>query len=166
MSTKVYSDFWFDYYSYPYHVKSGLFKVVRLQEDGTPFLFNIIVPRETIPHHSLISPKEYYGTAIALTKTEVEVIPPSEWYGRLNTEPEAFAEVALQPQTKLRMMQQRMDQLYIACPKERLNYVQEWFNSYASDMSIHDMLTQTEIAQLVGLRRETVNRILQGLKKP
>ena len=48
--------------------KTGLLKVVRLEENGTPFLFNIIVPGETIPHHSLISPKEYHGTAIALIK--------------------------------------------------------------------------------------------------
>ena len=51
-----------------YFIKTGLLKVVRLEEDGTPFLFNIIVPGETIPHHSLISPKEYHGTAIALIK--------------------------------------------------------------------------------------------------
>ena len=51
-----------------YFIKTGLLKVVRLEENGTPFLFNIIVPGETIPHHSLISPKEYHGTAIALIK--------------------------------------------------------------------------------------------------
>ena len=91
--------------------KTGLLKVVRLEEDGTPFLFNIIVPGETIPHHSLISPKEYHGTAIALIKTEVEPITSSEWYERLQANPESYANIAMQLQSKLRMMQQRIDQL-------------------------------------------------------
>lgn len=148
-----------------YFIKSGLLKVVRLQEDGTPFLFNIIVPGETIPHHSLISPKEYHGTAIALIKTEAETIPSSVWYERLRVNPEAYAEVALQLQTKLRMMQQRIDQLTAVSPKERVERLQQWFTAYAGDMPIYDILTQTEIAQLIGLRRETVNRILCEQKK-
>lgn len=35
-----------------YHVKSGLFKIVRIHENGSPLLINIIVPGEIIPHHS------------------------------------------------------------------------------------------------------------------
>ncbi|MFX3625213.1 MAG: Crp/Fnr family transcriptional regulator [Ectobacillus sp.] len=148
-----------------FFVKSGLFKVVRLQEDGTPFLFNIIVPGETIPHHSLISPKEYHGTAVALIKSEVEPISPSSWYGRLQQQPEAYAEIAQQLQEKLRMMQQRIDQLTTVSPKERLELLQSWFASYLGNIPIYDILTQTEIAQLIGMRRETVNRLLREQRK-
>lgn len=76
---------------------------------------------ETIPHHSLISPKEYHGTAIALIKTEVEPITSSEWYERLQANPESYANIAMQLQSKLRMMQQRIDQLTTVSPKERLH---------------------------------------------
>ncbi|MFD3446181.1 Crp/Fnr family transcriptional regulator [Microbacteriaceae bacterium 4G12] len=148
-----------------YYIKSGLLKVVRLQEDGTPFLFNIVIPGETIPHHSLISPKEYHGTAIALIKTEVEMIPSSIWYEQLQSQPKLYADVALQLQTKLRMMQQRIDQLTAVTPKERLERLEKWFASYVGDLSIYDILTQTEIAQLIGLTRETVNRLLREQRK-
>ena len=144
-----------------YSIKSGLLKVVRLQEDGTPFLFNIIVPGETIPHHSLISPKEYHGTAIALTKTEVEPITCDTWYEQLQQNPTSYVEVALQLQTKLRMMQQRIDQLTTVSPKERLHRLQEWFALYLDGIPIYQILTQTEIGQLIGVRRETVNRLLR-----
>lgn len=87
-----------------YFIKTGLLKVVRLEEDGTPFLFNIIVPGETIPHHSLISPKEYHGTAIALMKTEVEPIMSNEWYDQLQANPASYANIAMQLQSKLRMI--------------------------------------------------------------
>ncbi|WP_242142602.1 MULTISPECIES: Crp/Fnr family transcriptional regulator [unclassified Bacillus cereus group] len=144
-----------------YFVKTGLLKVVRLQEDGTPFLFNIIVPGETIPHHSLISPKEYHGTAIALMKTEIEPIMSQEWYDKLQKNPELYANVALQLQTKLRMMQQRIDQLTTVSPRERLHRLQQWFSLYLDEIPIYEILTQTEIGQLIGVRRETVNRLLR-----
>ncbi|MGG0238952.1 Crp/Fnr family transcriptional regulator [Bacillus rhizoplanae] len=148
-----------------YFVKSGLLKVVRLQEDGTPFLFNIIVPGETIPHHSLISPKEYHGTAIALIKTEVEPILRSAWYEQLHANPESYADLALQLQTKLRMMQERIDQLTTVSPKERLLRLQKWFTTYLGDIPIYEILNQTEIGQLIGIRRETVNRLLREQTK-
>lgn len=144
-----------------YFIKTGLLKVIRLQEDGTPFLFNIIVPGETIPHHSLISPKEYHGTAIALIKTKVEPIIGTTWYEKLQANPELYANVALQLQTKLRMMQQRIDQLTTVSPKERLHRLQEWFSLYLDGIPIYEILTQTEIGQLIGVRRETVNRLLR-----
>lgn len=148
-----------------YFIKSGLLKVIRVQEDGTPFLFNIIVPGETIPHHSLISPKEYHGTAIALIKTEVTPITCKTWYEQLQTAPESYAEIALQLQTKLRMMQHRIDQLTTVSPKERLYRLQEWFATYLGDIPIYEILTQTEIGQLIGIRRETVNRLLREQTK-
>ncbi|PHA03669.1 Crp/Fnr family transcriptional regulator [Bacillus pseudomycoides] len=148
-----------------YFVKSGLLKVVRLQEDGTSVLFNIIVPGETIPHHSLISPKEYHGTAIALIKTEVEPILCNVWYEQLHANPESYADIALQLQTKLRMMQERIDQLTTVSPKEKLLRLQKWFTTYLGDIPIYEILTQTEIGQLIGIRRETVNRLLREQTK-
>lgn len=70
-----------------FRIRSGLFKVVRLQENGEQFLFNILNPGELIPHHSLLTPKEYHGTAIALITSEVEVIPAAQWYAGLEENP-------------------------------------------------------------------------------
>ncbi|MBE1446348.1 Crp/Fnr family transcriptional regulator [Paenibacillus sp. OAS669] len=145
-----------------FHIRSGLFKIMRVHEDGSPFLVNIVTPGETIPHHSLISPKEYHGTAIALISSEVEVISPDEWYTELDAHPAKCREIALQLQSKLRMMQQRIDHLTLVTPAEKLEKLEQWFAEYISPMSIKDILTQEEIAQLLGLRRETVNRLFRA----
>ncbi|MFM1652219.1 Crp/Fnr family transcriptional regulator [Brevibacillus sp. B_LB10_24] len=144
-----------------YKVMSGLLKVVRLQEDGMPLLFNLLLPGELIPHHSLITPKEYHGTAIALMTTEVEVIPAEAWYQELDEHPEIYREVALSLQGKLRMMQQRIDQLTPSSPKKRLDLLQRWFDQYFQGISINQLLTQEEVGQLIGVRRETVNRLMR-----
>jgi len=144
-----------------YHIKSGLFKVVRLQEDGHVFLFNIIVPGEMIPHHSLISQKEYHGTVTALIDSEVEIISPDEWYKELHENPQKYEEVSIQLQQKLRMMQKRIDQLTTVSPMERLLLLEDWLERYLPGLTIYSILTQTEIGQLIGLRRETINRLLK-----
>jgi CRP/FNR family cyclic AMP-dependent transcriptional regulator len=144
-----------------FHIRCGLFKIVRVHEDGSPILVNIVVPGETIPHHSLISPKDYHGTAVALITSEVELIPSQEWYLELDTNPVKCREIALLLQSKLRMMQQRIDHLTQVSPADKLRKLEEWFAEYISPVSLAEILTQEEIGQLIGLRRETVNRLLR-----
>lgn len=145
-----------------FHLKSGLLKIIRIHEDGNAILVNIIVPNEIIPHHSLISPNPYFGTAIALVTCEIEILPAADWYASLDREPHKSRFIALQLQDKLRMMQQRIDQLSAVTPSDKLKKLQQWFQSYISPASLTDVLTQDEIGQFIGLRRETVNRLLRA----
>jgi len=145
-----------------YRLNSGLLKIVRLHEDGTPTLVNIIVPGETIPHHSLISPNPNYGTAVALMKCEVDALPADLWYRELERNPDKYREIALLLQDKLRMMQRRIDQLTEFAPADKLRKLQDWFGAYFRDVPLKELLTQDEIAQFIGLRRETVNRLLRA----
>ncbi|GGD59750.1 Crp/Fnr family transcriptional regulator [Paenibacillus nasutitermitis] len=151
-----------------YHLRSGLLKIVRVHKDGTLILVNIIVPDEIIPHHSLISPNPYYGTAVALVTCEIEVLSDVEWYEELERHPEKCRSIALLLQDKLRMMQQRIDQLTESSPAEKLRKLQTWFAAYIAPATLTDVLTQDEIGQFIGLRRETINRLLrsQSAAKP
>ncbi|MBB6674562.1 Crp/Fnr family transcriptional regulator [Cohnella nanjingensis] len=145
-----------------YRLRSGLLKIVRLHGDGNQVLVNVIVPGEIIPHHSLISPNPYYGTAIALTTCEVDMLSAPDWYGELESNPQRCREIALLLQDKLRMMQQRLDQLTEVAPAEKLRKLRAWFRSYYASADLIELLTQDEIGQFIGLRRETVNRLLKA----
>ncbi|RKL64764.1 Crp/Fnr family transcriptional regulator [Salipaludibacillus neizhouensis] len=144
-------------------LKDGLLKVTRLKEDGTSTLVNLILPDEVFPHHSLLTPNEYFGTAIAAIKCEVKIIPSSDWYDQLENNPQRLRETALLLQNKLRMMQQRIDQLSAFSPSEKFLLFRQWFHSYFPDLVLEEVLTQEEIGQFIGLRRETVNRMLRKL---
>lgn len=144
-----------------YHLKSGLLKIVRLHPDGSQYLVNVIVPGETIPHHSLISPKPYFGTAVALSTCEIEMLPAAEWYEELAQDPVRYRNVALLLQDRLSLLQQRFDQLTETSPAEKLRKLASWFETYIGPEPLADVLTQEEIGQFVGLRRETVNRLLR-----
>ena len=125
-------------------------------------LVNIIMPDEIIPHHSLISPNPYYGTALALVTCEIEILSEVEWYQELERNPDRYRSIALQLQDKLRMMLQRVDQLTEVSPAEKLRKLQSWFHSYITPSTLTDILTQDEIGQFIGLRRETINRLLRS----
>lgn len=147
---------------YLYHIVSGLFKVTRLHENGNIVLFNILYPGETVPHHSLISPKETHGTATALIQSEVEVIPAEVWYRQLREDPQKPLEVARLLQEKLRFMQTRLDHLTVGTPQERLTLLMKWLDEHSEGRHLTEYLTQEEIGQLIGVRRETVNRLLRS----
>jgi CRP-like cAMP-binding protein len=148
-----------------YRLKEGLIKIVRIKEDGTSTLINLILPGEIFPHHSLLTPNENFGTAIVLLTSEVDVISGEEWYSDLDHNPERMKEVALVLQEKLRMMQQRIDQLTAVKPAQRLELVEKWFKRYFPDLVITDVLNQEEIGQFIGVRRETVNRLIRKRSK-
>lgn len=144
-----------------FHLKTGLLKIVRVHENGTQTLINIITPDEVIPHHSLLSAKEYHGTGIALVTCEVDPIPADGWYRSLERDPARCLTIAIKLQEKLRMMQQRIDQLTEVTPMNRLVKLQIWFDQYIAPVALTDILTQEEIGQFIGLRRETVNRLFR-----
>lgn len=146
-----------------FRLESGLLKIVRVHEDGSQVLLNLIIPGEVIPHHSLTSPNEYNGTAIALLSCEITRIEPQQWYRSLEEDPYRYKEVALMLETKLRMMQQRINQMSTLTPEGKIKKLQEWFANYFPDIQIEKVLTQEEIGQFVGLRRETVNRALKKI---
>ena len=146
-----------------FRLENGLLKIVRVHEDGSQVLLNLIIPGEVIPHHSLTSPNEYNGTAIALLPCEITRIEPQQWYRSLEEDPYRYKEVALMLETKLRMMQQRINQMSTLTPEGKIKKLQEWFANYFPDIQIEKVLTQEEIGQFVGLRRETVNRALKKI---
>lgn len=145
-----------------YRLKEGLIKIVRLKEDGTSTLLNLILPGDIFPHHSLLTPSEYFGTAVILVDSEVEAISEESWYSELDHNPKRLKEIALLLQDRLRMMQQRIDQLTALRPIDRLQLVEEWFQEHYPDLVISDVLNQEEIGQFIGVRRETVNRLLRS----
>lgn len=143
-----------------YRLKRGVIKTVRLQEDGTSVLFNLLVPGEIFPHHSLISPQPYFASAVAVTTCEVERIPAHDWYRRLEEHPETYRDVAMILQDTLRRIQRRIE-LTTAPTSRRLSLLRNWLSSYCPGLAVEDLLTQEEIGQLVGLSRETVNRLMR-----
>lgn len=151
--------------AYLYRIISGLFKVTHIHENGNVVMFNILYPGEVVPHHSLISPQEYRGTATALTDCQVERILAKDWYTELDQSKDKALDIARLLQEKVRFLHQRIDYMAIGTPAERLKLFQEWLTGYVPYEHVTELLTQEEIGQFIGVRRETVNRLLRQQAK-
>jgi len=143
-----------------YQLDEGLIKVVRTQEDGQTMLFNILVPGEVFPHSSLITPAPYYGTTIALVTCKLRRIPAREWYEKLERNPSRYREVASLLEATIRKVQKRLEMTTVSANK-RIPLFQKWLSTYFPGQAVDELLTQEEIGQFLGLRRETVNRYLK-----
>jgi CRP-like cAMP-binding protein len=142
-----------------YHLKSGLLKITHTHPNGDCSIVNLLVPEEVFPHHSLVSPKDYYGTAIAVLPSEVERISAEEWYTSLETNPVQYKVLAGILQDNLRKMQKRIEMTTLPA-KDRIPYLREWLAVYCSGYAVDEILTQEEIGPFLGMSRETVNRNL------
>lgn len=147
-----------------FRLNRGLLKVIRTYPNGDCVLLNLLLPGEIFPHHSLISSHPYYGTVIAMVKSEVERIPAHNWYSTLMEKPEKYKEVAGILEENLRKIQQRMDMITLPA-KKRISYFREWLSTYCKDYPMEEILTQEEIGNFLGMSRETVNRHMQRLNK-
>lgn len=143
-----------------FRLRSGLLKVVRIQEDGSQMLFNILVPGEVFPHHSLITPKEYFGSVIAMLPSQLDRIPAGKWYKDLENDPRKYKEVALLLQNTIRQMQQRIEMNRVSI-ELRIPLFRKWLAVYCPHHPVEELLTQEEIGQFLGMSRETVNRLLR-----
>ncbi|SFJ10676.1 Crp/Fnr family transcriptional regulator [Thermoflavimicrobium dichotomicum] len=146
-----------------YKLKSGLLKVVRLQEDGDCVLMNLLVPGEIFPHHSLFSPKPYFATVSAVITSEVEMIHTEEWYKEVKENPAKQYELARLLEHYLVRMQERVSLTTVPASK-RIPLFRKWLQKYCPNQPIEELLTQEEIGQFLGMSRETVNRYLRKLK--
>lgn len=144
-----------------FRLHTGLIKIVRVAADGNQLLLNLLLPEELFPHHSLVQNHPYHGTAIAVVDSEIEVIEATQWYASLASDPIRYREVAISLQERLRTMQRRIDQLTPTSAQDRLRLFESWFSTQFPDVELRDTLTQEEISQFIGLRRETVNRLLK-----
>lgn len=145
-----------------FRLHHGLIKIVRFYDDGSQLLLNLLLPGELFPHHSLVQNNPYHGTAIAVIDSEVERMDAESWYASLASDPIRYREVAISLQERLRTMQSRIDQLTPTAAKERLRLFQTWFSTQFPHVELRNTLTQDEISQFIGLRRETVNRLFKA----
>lgn len=143
-----------------FKLKKGLLKVTRIREDGTVFLFNLLVQEDIFPHHSLLSPTRNYASVSAVITSEVERFSAKSWYEKLEKDPQKYKEVAELLQDTIRKMQERIEMTTVVS-RERIPLFRKWLATYCPDQSIEELLTQEEIGQFLGLSRETVNRYLK-----
>lgn len=149
-----------------YQLVEGQLKWVNITDDGKEYLQRLINPGESLGEIPLFDGGSYVSSSIALVKSTVIRLPKSSFQDLLKDHPEIHFELTKRLAQYLRfkfflvkeMTSNEPEKLVVAV----LNYLKDT-QQYVSldDHLVH--LTRQQIADLTGLRVETVIRVIRNL---
>ena len=154
-----------------YYVCEGLVKVIRVSPMGQEKIFSLYTGGQFMALSTLFNPPHRYpATAIAIERTRVIKIPrPLLEAGILSTK-EATCEWFRQLNRRLEGVQQLMTDHVFMGAEERFK---KWMHQFLKQKAENDNgwlevtvpISRQEIADLLGIRRETLSRLLQELRQ-
>ncbi|PKR77104.1 Crp/Fnr family transcriptional regulator [Halalkalibacillus sediminis] len=155
-----------------FFIQSGLVKIYKLSEEGEEQIISILHSNEMFPHVGFFDDSPYPATAFTLTDTELLSIPIEAFEEWLIRNPKVTIKVMKVIGEKLLQLQERVQTMTTPDVMKRVvgtlcSFIHELGEEDRSDGSIHVRvpITNSEFANLVGVRRETVNRTFSKLKK-
>jgi CRP/FNR family transcriptional regulator, cyclic AMP receptor protein len=153
-------------------VHSGRVKETLSSADGKKLIVRVLGPGEMIGLASVLSGRNYESTAEALEPTHAQFVCSEDFLRTMNRSSQLSMAVAVQLGRNCREMHQHLRRItFPASVTQRVaSLVQEWSSGSAAaaerdPLRFKVVLTQDEIAQMVGSTRETVSRVLADLRR-
>ncbi len=142
-----------------YIVRSGCISLFLATPDGRELVINEMYPGDCFGELSLITERPRSTGAMAREYSEVIVIPHDRFMEGLETEPELMRRVLETTAQRLRVSSERESALAFLNSSARVSRVLLRLDQLAKEEgTVH--ITQEELAQYVGLARQTVAKTL------
>ncbi len=155
-----------------YIVCSGKVKLTASSSEGRTLILSIAEPGEVLGLSASILGTPYEVTAETLEPCQINFIKREDFSGFMAGSPEVCMRTAQSLSTKYHDAQKEIRSFGLAQSAiERLaRLLLQWSSGPHGDagnggIRIQVLLTQGEIAQLIGTTRETVTRLLSGLRR-
>lgn len=154
-----------------YFIQHGTVKIFKINESGNEQIINILQEGEMFPHIGFFDTAiPYPATAEVIEKAELLVIRIEDFDHLLIRQPAIALKVMKMMGRELVMLQQRVQELISQDVGHRLIRVllrlaHESGKTEKNGIRINIPITNQDFANIVGSSRETVNRLLNGLKK-
>lgn len=155
-----------DYSQYYFQIISGKVKLNTFTENGKEFIHNILSKNQSFGDPLLFIEKIYPTNAISLETTEVIRMPKDNFMEMLENNPELSLEMNMCLSQRLYYSNLMVRNLAVADPIQRLKGVMDYLKSYHDGDCQHCFpieLTRQQIADLTGLRVETVIRTIKKM---
>jgi CRP/FNR family transcriptional regulator, cyclic AMP receptor protein len=153
-----------------YFVRSGLVKVTKLDEDGREQIVSILQTGDMFPHVGFFDTAPYPGTAQALEHCVLAAFPVSDFENLLMHSPKIALKVMRVMGQKILELQKKLQDVTIQHAFDRtvhalLHLCQKHGEDAGDGTILSFRLTNRELANMIGTSRETVNRVLNDLKR-
>ncbi|QSO51995.1 Crp/Fnr family transcriptional regulator [Alicyclobacillus curvatus] len=153
-----------------FFIQSGYVKLVRVDEDGRECIHRIVRDEFFLPGTSLFYHDPLPVSAYCLTDATIIEVPQAEFERWLEPFPKTITRIAGEMNRRLYQMYEWAHQLAVSGTLERVHFfLDQLATTYgyteADGVHIDLPVTQTEIAQMLGVSRESVNRVWNTLRR-
>jgi CRP/FNR family transcriptional regulator, cyclic AMP receptor protein len=150
-----------------YVVLSGKVKLAHLAYDGREHLVELLGRSEQFGEVSLLDSAPWTATATVVTDARIARVPAPVLHDWIERDPQLASQLLRAISRRLRRTHADLTSIAFAdtpgrVATELLRLASRFGVSYSDEIRIEHDLSQTELAQLVGSSRETVNKILNS----
>lgn len=157
-----------DHAAYYYQITKGKVKLNSYNEEGKEFIHNIIGENQSFGDSLIFIEKIYVMNAICLTDVEVIRLPKNNFIELLENNPKVSMELNACLSQRLYFKAIMLQNMSSQNPMIRLEGLLNYLKSYHDgdcEQCFPVELTRQQIANLTGLRVETVIRSLKKMEK-
>lgn len=157
-----------DHVVYYYQILKGKLKLNNYNEEGKEFIHNILGEHQSFGDSMLFLEKFYVMNAVCLTACEIIRLPKSSFMDMLEKHPHVSLEMNACLSQKLYFKAIMLQSMSSQNPALRLKGLLDYLKSYHDGdcgQCFQVELTRQQIANLTGLRVETVIRALKKMEK-
>lgn len=154
-----------------YFVVSGNVKIYRIDEEGREQIINFFGKGEMFPHHAVFRKDPYPASAITAEDSEVIFISKKDFEDVIRREPEIAVKLFHYIGELIIDLQHRLQEKMLKPTDEQVLLLIRRL-AYAHGLVLRDgrreitlKLTKQEMANMIGLTRETVNRNISIFRK-
>lgn len=153
---------------YYYQIVTGKVKLNNYDEDGKEFIQNILGENQSFGDSVLFLETFHGMNAVCLSPVELIRLPKKDFFDMLEKHPEISLEMNACLSQRLHFKSVMLQNLASQNPETRLKGLLDYLKSYRDrdcEQCFNVEFTRQELANLVGLRVETVIRALKRMEK-
>ncbi len=155
---------------YMYMILNGKTKVVQTTEDGKEILLAIHQSGEFFGEMSLIDGKTSPATVIATEDSTAAIISKKDFYSLIETQKKVFNNLLLILCSRYRESWEKIQMLNYKNASQRIKILflmlsDKYGEKTAEGITLNVKLTHQEIADMAGMARETVTRVIDRWQK-
>ncbi len=153
-----------------FFIQDGLVKTFKTDENGNEHIVSFLKTGDMFPHTGFFNSNPYPATAEAIVDTRLLAIPVRSFDQLLTDTPVIAIKVMRVMSEKIKELQEKLQQLTGHDVQDRgLSFLLKLAENYGTakdgHIHIHLPMTHQEFANVIGTTRETVNRLINQLRK-
>lgn len=153
-----------------YFILNGLVKAFKTDENGNEHIVSFLQTGDMFPHTGFFTQTPYPATAEAIVDTTCLAIPVRSFEQLIINIPEISIKVMDAMSAKIKDLQEKLQQITGHDVQDRgiaflIKLAENYGREVGDDIHIDLPMTNQEFASTIGTTRETVNRLINQLRK-